>query len=61
MIFTQVMNKIEAMMMITIMIMIMMTTMMFAQVMNKIEAGKSEPRAVREVSIGTKTAPSEVY
>ena len=55
MIFTQVMNKIEAMMMITIMI--MMTTMMFAQVMNKIEAGKSEPRAVREVSIGTKTAP----
>ena len=57
MIFTQVMKKIEAMMMITIMIMIMMTTMMFAQVMNKIEAGKSEPRAVREVSIGTKTAP----
>ena len=35
--------------------------MMFTQVMNKIEAGKSEPRAVREVSIGTKTAPSEVY
>ena len=47
------------MMMMTIMI--MMTMMMFAQVMNKIEAGKSEPRAVREVSIGTKTAPSEVY
>ena len=35
--------------------------MMFTQVMNKIEAGKSETRAVREVSIGTKTAPSEVH
>ena len=44
-------------MIMTTMIMIMMTMMMFAQVMNKIEAGKSEPRAVREVSIGTKTVP----
>ena len=39
------------------MLMMTLLTMMVWQVMNKIEAGKSEPRAVREVSIGTKTAP----
>ena len=38
----------------TIMLVLILT---LPQVMNKIEAGKSEPRAVREVSIGTKTAP----
>ena len=49
--------------MITLVMMLMTMTMMLVliltlpQVMNKIEAGKSEPRAVREVSIGTKTAP----
>ena len=42
-------------MLVTMMVMISMTMMlmMLCQVMNKIEAGKSEPRAVREVGIGT--------